>query len=71
MKFVVRRALFALITLPAVALAYALVYFGLGVVVDSGSVGAFASAVPSVAIGYTILVVMLPQVSKLIEKVVA
>lgn len=30
MKFIIRRAVFAVITLPVVALAYGVVYFGLG-----------------------------------------
>lgn len=71
MKFLVRRALFALITVPAVLLAYAVIYFGLGIVVDSGSVGAFASVAPSVAIGYFVAMLFLPSVYRLVNKVVA
>lgn len=71
MKFVVRRALFALITTPVILLAYAVIYFGLGIVADSGSVAEFASVAPSVAIGYFVALIILPSVYRLVDKVVA
>jgi hypothetical protein len=71
MKFLVRRALFALITTPVILLAYVVIYFGLGLVADSGSVGEFASVAPSVAIGYFVALLILPSLYRLVDKVVA
>jgi predicted Na+-dependent transporter len=71
MKFVIRRAFFALITTPVILLAYAVIYFGLGLVADSGSVGEFASVAPSVAIGYFVALLVLPSLYRLVDKVVA
>ncbi len=71
MKFVFRRIVFALITLPVVAVAYGAIYFSLGLSFSNGSLGLFAGALPSVLIGYAVSVVFLPQITRLVDKVVA
>ena len=72
MLYVIRRFVFAIVTLPIVATAYGLIYFGIGLVSLDGnaSVTAFLLNLPAIAFGYVVVVSFYSQLAKLIEKVI-
>jgi hypothetical protein len=72
MKFYLRRAIFSVITLPIVFVAYGVLYFGIGIMADSNiaSVGAYLTNLPVIGIGYTLAIMFLPQLLRLVDKVV-
>lgn len=72
MKFYFRRAIFSVITMPFVFVAYGVLYFGLGILADSNgvSVSAYFGNLPSMGITYTLAIVFLPQLMRLVDKVI-
>lgn len=73
MKFVIRRAVFAVITMPIIFVAYGALYFGLGLLTEmnSVSVGAYLENLYSIGFTYTLAMMFLPQLLRLVDKVVA
>jgi hypothetical protein len=72
MLYVIRRFVFAIVTLPIVATGYGLVYFGFGLLGNDGtaSVTAYLLNLPAIAFGYVVVVAFYSQLAKLIEKVI-
>ncbi len=73
MKFYFRRALFALISMPFVFLAYGVLYFGLGLIAETNSVSVVAYLDNLLVIGilFFVVVLFLPQLLRLVDRVVA
>lgn len=73
MKFVIRRAVFAVITMPIIFVAYGALYFGLGLLTETNSVsvGAYLDNLYPIGITYTLAMMFLPQLLRLVDKVVA
>lgn len=72
MKFYFRRALFALISMPFVFLAYGFLYFGLGLIAETNSVSvvAYLDNLIPIGITYTLAFIFLPQLIRLADEVV-
>lgn len=77
MKFYIRRAVFGIVSMPVVFTGYGLVYFSLGLAVNSPegiasvSVGAFVGNLPSIGIGYVLATIFAPQLNKFLNKSVS
>ena len=70
--FYFRRAIFSVITMPFVFVAYGALYFGLGILADTNSVsvGAYLDNLIPMGITYTLAILFLPQLLRLVDKVV-
>jgi hypothetical protein len=66
MKFVIRRLLLGIVTLPIVFLAYGIIYFGLGLLteINTASVVQFQDNCATLSIPYVIVWLLLPQIQK-------
>jgi hypothetical protein len=53
MKFIIRRAIFAIITLPVALLAYAVIYFGIGLLTATNTASVSAFLENSWSVGFT------------------
>lgn len=73
MKYIIRRVLFAVITLPVVLGAYAVIYFGIGMLASTGTatLSAFAENAWSVGIAWVVVVAFAKQVIDWAKQVVA
>lgn len=69
MKFVFRRLLVGIVTLPIVFLAYGIIYFGLGLLTETNtaSVAQYQSNLASLAIPYVIAWLFAPQIYNFIN----
>lgn len=72
MKYVIRRFVFGIVTLPIAFAGYGLVYFGLGLLSEFGgaSVTAYLYNLTAIGFGYVVVVTFMPQVLGLVDKVV-
>ena len=73
MKYIIRRTLFAVITLPIVLGVYAVIYFGIGMLAstNTASVDAFTSNAWSVGIAWVLVVALAKQVMDWAKRVTA
>lgn len=73
MKYIIRRALFAVVTLPVALGAYAVIYFGIGLLAstNTASVDAFTSNAWSVGIAWVLVVTFAKQVLDIAKRVSA
>jgi hypothetical protein len=70
MKFIVRRFIASVVSLPFALGLYGLVYFGLALVANSyASVGLFAQNCYAVGFAWVVAVTFAPQFLKLVDKV--
>ena len=68
--FTFRRFVFAIVTLPFMAVAYGAVYFGLALVADSyASLGLFLGNLVSLGFAWIVAVTFSKQIFNLIEKI--
>lgn len=73
MKYITRRVLFALVTLPVVLGAYAVLYFGIGLLASAGTanLGDFTSNAWTVGIAWVLVVAFAKQVLDFAKRVSA
>jgi len=72
MKYLIRRFVFGIVTLPIAFTAYGLVYFGFGLLSEYGvaSVTAYLANLPAVGFSYVVLITLLPQLFAFVDRVV-
>lgn len=73
MKFVIRRFIFAIITLPVVLAGYGLIYFWFGLLSPDGygaSVVAFLENLPAIGFAYVLCFSFYSQIARFVERVV-
>lgn len=73
MKYITRRVLFALVTLPVVLGAYAVLYFGIGLLASTGTanLGDFTNNAWTVGIAWVLVVAFAKQVLDFAKQVSA
>ena len=71
MKFIIRRAVFAVITMPVAFVAYGVVYFGLGLLTatNTASVAVYLENVVLIGIVWIIFITFATQISAFAERV--
>ena len=72
MKHLIRRFVFGIVTLPIVFTIYALLYAGVALITDNpeASWKVLVINLPAIAFGYLTLMILLPQVIRLTNKLV-
>jgi len=76
MKSVLRRFAVAVVTLPIVFTAYAALYFGIGLLTMADDITAYVPVgplfynLPAIGFGYVVTIVALPQLNRLIKKII-
>lgn len=72
MKFYIRRAVFALVSMPVIFVGYGFIYFSLALTVngEATGVGTFVGNLPSIGITYLIALIFAPQFDKFLNRVV-
>ena len=69
MKFTLRRFALAIITLPAMAVAYGAIYFGLALLANSyASLGLYLSNVYALGFGWVVAVTFSKQIMNAVDK---
>lgn len=71
MKYIIRRAVFAVITLPVVALAYGVIYFGVGLLTatNTASVPAYLENLWAVGFAWVVVIAFWTQIQNWTERV--
>lgn len=66
MKFVFRRLIIGIVTLPLPFVAYGIIYFGLGLLTETNtaSVAQYQNNLPPIALAYVLVWLFLPQIQK-------
>ncbi len=70
MKYTIRRFIFGIVTTPIALAGYGLVYFGLGLLGGGASVTAYLNNITAICFGYLIAITFIPQIFRLVDKVV-